>query len=140
VHCLTAIIILVAEGCLPSYAVNTHHFSSQPCEATFRSARAMTGILSPITNFSVFEFLQKIGKFSILNQIKSTGEANDDTHSLKFPVHHKSRHRGTTMSTNTPITSTITPNEIEKVIIKAYHKAESIMDSLQLTKNSRKTI
>ncbi|CAF4367766.1 unnamed protein product [Rotaria magnacalcarata] len=114
VHCLTAIIILVAEGCLPSYAVNTHLFSSQPCEATFRSARAMTGILSPITNFSVFEFLQKIGKFSILNQIKSTGEANDDTHSLKFPVHHKSRHRGTTMSTNTPITSTITPNEIEK--------------------------
>ncbi|CAF4988120.1 unnamed protein product, partial [Rotaria magnacalcarata] len=38
------------------------------------------------------------------------------------------------MSTNTPITSTITTNDIEKTIIKAYHKAESIMDSLQLTK------
>ncbi|CAF2740457.1 unnamed protein product [Rotaria sp. Silwood2] len=134
VHCLTAIIILVAEGRLPSYAINTHLFSSQPCEATFRSARAMTGILSSITNFFVFEFLQKIGKISILNEIKSTEEANDDAHSLKFPVHHKSRHRGITISTNTPITSTITTNDIEQIIIKAYRKAESIMDSLQLTR------
>jgi hypothetical protein len=134
VHCLTAIIILVSEGRLPSYAINTHLFSSQPCEATFRSARCLTGVLSSITNFSVFEFLQKIGKISILNQVKSTEEANDSAHSLKFPVHHKSRHRETTMSANTLITSTITIDDIEKIIMKAYRKAESIMDSLQLTK------
>ncbi|CAF1476242.1 unnamed protein product [Rotaria sp. Silwood1] len=134
VHCLTAIIILVSEGRLPSYAVNTHLFSSQPCEATFRSARALTGTLSTVTNFSVFTFLQKIGKISILNKTKSTDEANCAAHSLKFPVHHKSRHRETTMSANTPITSTITSDDIEKIIIKAYHQAESIMDSLQLTK------
>ncbi|CAF3773251.1 unnamed protein product [Rotaria sp. Silwood1] len=113
VHCLTAIIMLVSEGRLPSYAVNTHLFSNQPCEATFRSARALTGTLSTI---------------------KSTDEANCAAHSLKFPVHHKNRHRETTMSANTPITSTITTDDIEKIIIKAYHQAESIMDSLQLTK------
>jgi hypothetical protein len=134
VHCLTAIIILVSEGRLPSYAINIHLFSSQPCEATFRSARSLTGTLSSITNFSAFEFLQKIGKISILNQIKSTEEANDAVHSLKFPVHHKNRHRETTMSANTPITSTITTVEIEKIIMKAYREAESIMNSLQLTK------
>ncbi|CAF2740574.1 unnamed protein product [Rotaria sp. Silwood2] len=38
------------------------------------------------------------------------------------------------MSANTPITSTITTDDIEKIIIKAYGQAESIMDSLQLTK------
>jgi hypothetical protein len=130
IHCLTAIIILVSEGRLPSYAINTHLFSSQPCEATFRSARALTGTLSTITNFSVLTFLQKIEKISILNQIKSTEEANDAVHSLKFPVHHKSRHRETTMSANTPITSTITTNDIEKIIIDAYRQAESIMSSL----------
>lgn len=74
VHCLTAIIILASEGRLPSYSINTHLFSSQPCEVIFRSARALTGTLSTITNFSVLEFLQKIGNFSIINQIKSTEE------------------------------------------------------------------
>ncbi|CAF1363449.1 unnamed protein product [Rotaria sordida] len=137
VHCLTAIIILVSEGRLPSYAINTHLFSSQPCEATFRSARSLTGTLSSITNFSVFEFLQKIGKISILNQIKSTEETNDAAHSLKFPIHHKNRHRETTMSINTPITSTITTYDIEKIIVKAYAEAQAIMDSLQLTKTLR---
>ncbi|CAF4201531.1 unnamed protein product [Rotaria sp. Silwood2] len=137
VHCLTAIIILVSEGRLPPCAINTHLFSSQLCEATFRSARALTGILSTVTNFSVFTFLQKIGKISIVNETKSTEEANCAAYSLKFPVHHKSRHRKTTMSANTPITSTITTDEIEKNIIKAYHQAESIMDSLQLTKNTK---
>jgi hypothetical protein len=134
VHCLTAIIILVSQGRLPSYAINTHLFSSQPCEATFRSARCLNGVLSSITNFSMFEFLQKIGKISILNQVKCIEEANDSAHSLKFPVHHKSRHRETTMSANTLVTSTITIDDIEEIIMKAYHKAECIMDSLRLTK------
>ncbi|CAF2740561.1 unnamed protein product [Rotaria sp. Silwood2] len=40
VHCLTAIIILESEGRLPSDAINTHLFTSQPCETAFRSARA----------------------------------------------------------------------------------------------------
>lgn len=134
VHCLTAIIILVSQGRLPSYAINTHLFSSQPCEATFRSARCLNGVLSSITNFPMFEFLQKIGKISILNQVKCIEEANDSAHSLKFPVHHKSRHRETTMSANTLVTSTITIDDIEEIIMKVYHKAECIMDSLRLTK------
>ena len=53
VHCLTALIILVSEGRLPSYAMNTHLFSSQPCEATFRSARSLAGTLSSITNLRI---------------------------------------------------------------------------------------
>ena len=137
VHCLTAIIILVSEGRLPSYAINTQLFSSQPCEAAFRSARSLSGALSSVTNFSVFEFLQKIGKISILNQVKSIEEANDAAHSLKFPIHHKYRHKETTMSINTPITSTITTYDIENIIVKAYDEAQSIMDSLQLTKTLR---
>jgi hypothetical protein len=73
IHCLTSIIILVSKGYLPSYALNTYLFSSQPCEATFRTARALTGTLSSITNFSAYQFMNKIEKISILNHIKSTG-------------------------------------------------------------------
>jgi hypothetical protein len=133
IHTLTSIIILVSEGRLPSYALNTHLFSSQPCEATFRSARALTGILSTITNFSVVQFMNKIEKISILNQVKSLEEANDAECSLKFPVHHKSRHKETTTSSSSSNTSLITTDDIEKIIIKAYYQAESIMDSLQLS-------
>ncbi len=132
IHCLTSLIILVSQGHLPSYALNTHLFSSQPCETTFRSARALSGTFSSITNFSVSQFLNKIEKISILNHVKSTEEADNVEYPLKFPVHHKNRHKERTSSTISLNLSSITTNEIEKIIIKAYNKAEQIMDSIQL--------
>ena len=76
IHCLTSMIILVSQGRLPPYALNTYLFSSQPCEATFRTARSLSGTFSSITNFSVCQFMKKIDKISMLNHIKPTEEAN----------------------------------------------------------------
>ena len=123
-------IILVLQGDLPLSSLNTHLFSSQPCENTFRSARSLSGAFSTMTNFSVHEFLNKIEKISIINHFKST-EANNVECQLKFPIHHKNqrKERASTISLNS-LSRTI--DDIETIIIKAYHQAEKIMDSLQL--------
>jgi hypothetical protein len=133
IHCLTSLIILVSQGHLPPYALNTHLFSSQQCESTFRSARASSGVFSSITNFSISQFLNKIEKISILNHVKSTEEGNNVECSLKFPVHHKNRQKETTSSTNSLNSSSMTRDDIEKIIIKAYREAEKIMDCLKLS-------
>jgi hypothetical protein len=132
IHTLTSIIILVSKGDLPSYALNCHLFSSQPCEATFRSARSLSGSFSSITTFSVFQFMNKIEKISILNQIKSMEESSSNTYSLKFPVHHKNRRDESFISTNMQNTPLITLDDVEKIVIKAYQRAEDIMDCLKL--------
>ncbi|CAF4004750.1 unnamed protein product [Rotaria sordida] len=124
-------ISLVLQGTLPSSTLNTHLFSSQPCETTFRSARSLSGTFSSITNFSISQFLNKIEKISILNHFKST-EGDNVECPLKFPIHHKNQHKERTLSTISLSSSSTTINDIEKIIIKAYHEAEKLMDSLQL--------
>ena len=138
IHCLTSIIILVSKGYLPSYALNTYLFSSQPCEATFRTARALTGTLSTITNFSVCQFMNKIEKISILNHIKSTEESSNTPCSLKFPIHHKHQRNEPVRSMNNNNTSRITLDDIEKTITKAYHQAELIMNDFSLSEKLKK--
>ncbi|CAF1529994.1 unnamed protein product, partial [Rotaria magnacalcarata] len=138
IHCLTSIIILVSSGYLPANALNEHLFSSQPCEATFRSARSLSGTFSSITNFSVFEFMNKIEKISILNKIKSTEESSNATCSIKFPVHHKNRRNESLTPMNNQNSPPITTADIEKIILKAYKKAESIMNELKLTETLKR--
>ncbi|CAM4888691.1 unnamed protein product [Rotaria socialis] len=98
IHCLTSLIILVLQGVLPSSSLHTHLFSSQPCESTFRSARALSSTFSSITSFSVSQFLNKIEKIAILNHFKST-EGDDVKCPLKFPIHHKNKHKKRISST-----------------------------------------
>jgi hypothetical protein len=100
IHCLTSIITLVSQGYLPPYALNSYLFSSQPCEATFRSTRSLTGIFSSMSTFSISQFMSEIDKISILNQVKSTDESSDKTYSLKFPVHYKNRRNESASSAN----------------------------------------
>ena len=134
IHTLTFIIILVHEGRLPPYALNIHLFSNQPCESTFRSARSLSGSLSTITTLSISQFMNKIGKISLLNQMKSTEESNSKEHSLKFPRHHKHRHDELDASLYTQNVSAVTIEDIEKIVMKAYQKAESIMNNFELIK------
>lgn len=123
--------MLVSQGILPSSALNIHLFSSQACEATFRSARSLSGTFSSITNFSVFEFLNKIEKITILNHFKSS-EMNSNACPIKFPIHHKNKGKETASSGTIMNLSSTTFADIEQVIIKAYYRAEKIMDTLQL--------
>jgi hypothetical protein len=77
--------------------------------------------------------MSQVGKISMLNQIKSTEESNNNEYSLKFPRHHKYRRDESNVSATTQNVSAVTIQDIEKIIIKAYEKAESIMNNFQLT-------
>ncbi|CAF1471806.1 unnamed protein product [Adineta steineri] len=132
VHTLTFIILLVRKGTLRSYALNCCLFSNQPCESTFRTGRSLSGSLSTIITFSIYEFINKVAKISQLNQIKSTEESNNNKSSLKFPRHQKYRSDESNTSASTQDISTVTIQDIENIIIKAYEKAESIMNNFQL--------
>jgi len=86
-----------------------------------------------MSTFSISQFMSKIDKISILNQVKSTEESSDKTYSLKFPVHYKNRRNESASSANLQDIWLITQDDIEKIIVKAYYWAESIMNSLNLT-------
>ncbi|UJR13033.1 hypothetical protein I4U23_000060 [Adineta vaga] len=126
------------KGQLLPYSLNAYLFSSQACEATFKTARSLTGAFSLITNFSVHEFLNRIGKISIFNHLKSTEESSDSTCTLKFPIHHKHQRNDSNNSINNQNLSTLTLKSIEKIIIQAYHEAELIMQDLKLTETLHK--
>lgn len=44
-------------------------FSSQPCEALFRSARSMTSTFSTVINFSIKDFLSRIDRIFFINYV-----------------------------------------------------------------------
>ena len=67
-----------------------------------------------------------------MNYIKSTEEADNAEYPLKFPAHHKSRHKKRISSTISLNPSSITTNNIETIVIKAYYEAEKVMNSVQL--------
>ncbi|CAF1538739.1 unnamed protein product [Adineta steineri] len=123
---------LVLKGTLPSYALNSYLFINQPGESTFRSGRSVSGSLSTITTFSIYQFINKVAKISQLNQIKSTEKSNNNKSSLKFRRHQKYRRDESNTSATTQDISTVTIQDIENIIIKAYEKAESIMNNFQL--------
>ena len=124
----------MSKGRLPPYAVNTYLFSSQPCEATFRSARSLTGPFSSITNFTVHQFLSKVEKISILNHIKSVEENSTSSCSLKFPAHHKNRHSLTVKSTSAVNKTSFSIEDIERIIKNAYEQAQRIVKNYPRTK------
>lgn len=134
VHTLTFIFILASKGNSLAYTLNIHLFSSQPAKSTFRTTRSLSGSLSSITNFSFSQFISKIASVSIKNQIKSIEHFNNTDYSIKFPTHHKNRRDESNSSTNIQNVSTVTIQDIEQIITKAYNKAELLMNSLQVTK------
>ncbi|CAF1690724.1 unnamed protein product, partial [Adineta ricciae] len=82
--------------------------------------------------------MNKIEKISILNHIKSSEESNDTTYSLKFPVHHKYRRNEATRSMNSQDALPLTLDDIENIVVTAYHDAELIMKDLKLTETMKK--
>ena len=126
--------MLVLKGKLPEYALNIHLFSSQPCESTFRSTRALTGTSSSITNFTIHQFMNKTEKLSLLNSIKSSEETNDSFYTLNFPVHHKNKHANTNVKIQHQDKNLRSVIDIENIIISAYIHTEKVINRVNMEK------
>ncbi|CAF0919561.1 unnamed protein product [Adineta ricciae] len=130
VHTLTYLIVLVAEKIITEEALNISLFNSQTCENVFRAARSMSGPFSTVVNFSIDEFLQRVGKLSALQTIKFS--ADSGTNGLVFPRHHKQSQQAHQLPpVNT--TTTITEKLIEETVYSAYLQANRILSGCNLS-------
>ncbi|CAF1124164.1 unnamed protein product [Adineta ricciae] len=131
-HALLYIILLVIEEKLPVNALNTYLFNSQTCENTFRTARALSGTFSTITNFTVKSFLKRCEKISIVNSIKSREDAFDNYH-FQFPKHHKNHEETFDYSVETIDKLNLTKIDIEKIIKRAFESAKEYVSMVNMT-------
>jgi len=128
-HCITYLLLLVAEKQVTDEAVQVI-FNSQICENYFRAARSMSGVFSSVVNFTVNEFLHRVSKLSVLQDIKCASELN--LNNLIFPKHHK-LWRGTNPSFSTSTTPCITEKVIEDTVISAFIKSTQILSDCNLS-------
>ncbi|CAF4339700.1 unnamed protein product, partial [Rotaria magnacalcarata] len=87
-HSLLAICLLVHRHHMPNSALLISNYNSQPCEATFRLTRSMSGAFSSVVNFTTDQFLKRAGKLSILTELENKSESGQSDCLLKFPKHH----------------------------------------------------
>ncbi|KAF5307705.1 hypothetical protein FQR65_LT18364 [Abscondita terminalis] len=97
-------------------------FSSQTCEHLFRSARSLTSTHCTMINFSIKDFISRVDRIALINEIKS-----DLCNNFIFPREQKR------MKMNT--STTITKNCIESIDIKEIIKMaqnDAINDAFNL--------
>ncbi|CAM4842206.1 unnamed protein product [Rotaria magnacalcarata] len=126
-HCLVYIAMLVSEGKFPDTALNVWLQNSQTCESTFRSARAISNIFSAGVNFTVSQFLNRVNKLSVLQNIKSNANQNN----LRFPQHHK-LHRTTQNTSTVSNTTNLSKTAIENRVLEAYEYAAKLFSPLKI--------
>ena len=133
-HNLLFLMILVKRRDLPISALNVLLFSSQPCEATFRNARALSGIYHSAVNFTMSNFLHRSEKLGILNDLKYFQSSNDNEQIIQFPVHHKKKaNRGISTDSNDIYTM-----DFEEIILAAFEHAKQLLDKLGVLSVLRK--
>ncbi|CAF1222966.1 unnamed protein product [Rotaria sp. Silwood1] len=123
-------LLLVKQKQLPPHVLCIHAFSSQACESIFRNTRALSGIYSTIVNFTVYDFLRRAQRLSLLNDIKCKQSNDESVNNLTFPVHHK--HQNDRQSSCTESQNEIDQIDIEQIITKAYHEAIDMLDGLEI--------
>ncbi|CAF1265224.1 unnamed protein product [Rotaria magnacalcarata] len=131
-HCLVYLAMLVCEGQLPIEALNIWVQNSQTCESTFRSARAISSVSSAGVNFTVLQFLNRINKLAVLQNIKN----NTNQNHLHFPQHHKLSRTMQNIS-NTSKTIDFSKISIENTVSKAYKYVSNLFNQLKLKELSR---
>ncbi len=131
-HTLVYLALLVIQHHLPTACLNVSLFSSQLCESTFRSCRAMSGPFSSMVNFTVHQFLQRAKRLAYLHSIKcqTSNNNNNSNNGFLFPRHHKqSRTVDSKQISSLTLSSTIelTVEAIENTILQAYSHASRLV-------------
>ncbi|CAF2836521.1 unnamed protein product [Rotaria sp. Silwood2] len=129
-HNLLYLILLVQQKQLPPQALHIHTFSSQACESIFRNTRALSEIYSTVVNFTVYDFLRRAQRLSLLNDIKFKQLNDESVNNLVFPVHYKHRHGRQSLFTQSQ--TEIDQINVEQIITEAYHEAIDMLSGLEI--------
>jgi hypothetical protein len=122
--------MLVKQNELPKQALNIFLFSSQPCESTFKNARALSGVYRTAVNFTVADFLYRSEKLSILNEAKCYDGLHENDQELKFSIHHKKRKQTYDFLSNL---DNIDQIQVEYVISAAFNHAKELVSNLNIS-------
>ena len=132
-HNLIFLTLLVIGPKLPEEPLNIYLFNSQPCEAMFRNARALSGVYSSMTNFTVADFIRRAEKIAVLTEIKTFEQSNTENDHLVFPVHHKHKKDDLFFSFNQTKLSDLKMDIIEQIVLDSYKEAQLLADQLKMT-------
>ncbi|CAF1510942.1 unnamed protein product, partial [Didymodactylos carnosus] len=134
-HSLLYLIVLVQQQQLPREALNLYLCNSQSCESIFRNIRALSGAYSTIVNFTVYDFLRRAQKLTILNDIKSK-ELVETEKQLKFPVHHKHKYDNQFLSLQN--LSDVESLDVQQTIRNSHELAVKLIEQLNISKVLKK--
>jgi hypothetical protein len=132
-HSLLAICLLVKQHQLPESALSISNYHSQSCESTFRLTRSMSGAFSSIVNFTIEQFLKRVGKLAVLTDIETKSESGQLECPLQFPKHHKRRRKmASKKSTSNSSVDLLTNENIEQTICRAFDDAYNLLSKLDI--------
>ncbi|CAF3836645.1 unnamed protein product [Rotaria sp. Silwood1] len=133
-HSLLAAFLLVSQQKLPDSALSISNYSSQPCEATFRLTRSISGVFSSVVNFTTDQFLKRAGKLSVLTDIENKSESGLLECPLQFPKHHKRRRKASAKKNSASSKAVNLPSydTIENTIHKAFNDAYDTLSELEM--------
>ncbi|CAF3392878.1 unnamed protein product [Rotaria sp. Silwood2] len=132
-HSLLAVCLLVSQQKLPHSALSISNYSSQPCEATFRLTRSISGVFSSVVNFTTDQFLKRAGKLSVLTDIENKSESGLLECSLQFPKHHKRRKANAKKtSASNKIVDLPSYDTIENIIHRSFNDAYNVLSQLEM--------
>ncbi|CAF2204898.1 unnamed protein product [Rotaria magnacalcarata] len=133
-HSLLAVCLLVCQHKLPDSALSISKYSSQPCEATFRLTRSMSGAFSSVVNFTTDQFLKRAGKLSVLTDLENQNESGQLDCPLQLPKHHKRRRKvAASKKSASNITIGLPTNDtIKKTIHQAFNDAYKLLSELDI--------
>ncbi|CAF4965249.1 unnamed protein product [Rotaria sp. Silwood1] len=133
-HSLLAAFLLVSQQKLPDSALSISNYSSQPCEATFRLTRSISGVFSSVVNFTTDQFLKRAGKLSVLTDIENKNESGLLECPLQFPKHHKRGRKASAKKNSAPSKAVNLPSydTIENTIHKAFNDAYDTLSELEM--------
>jgi len=120
--------LLVEQKLVPQSTANDIRlFSSQQFENVFRNSRALSGIYSTRTNFTMKQFLKRINKLNALTELKQS-ELTSKYGKIVFPTHHKIKQF--TVQTDWNIDNKnidFNSDNVETIIHQAYQVAQHMV-------------
>ncbi|CAF4316655.1 unnamed protein product, partial [Rotaria sp. Silwood2] len=135
-HNLLYLILLVQQQQLPKESLHIFLFNSQSCEGMFRNARSLSGAYSTIVNFTTHDFLRRVAKLSLLNQIKCDELTNQSGEHISFPIHHKRK-----ADNALPVIQELDDVDyldIEQVILESYEASIELIENLGIATSLKK--
>ncbi|CAF1295378.1 unnamed protein product [Adineta steineri] len=108
---------------------------------TSKLTRSMSGTFSSNVNFMTAQFLRRVGKLSVLQDIERHHEHDESGCSLELPKHHKRRHKKAASLYNRSqgFTDNLIQNTVQNTIFRSFNDAYKTLSVLDIDKTLKES-